>query len=266
MMHIISLGAGVQSTTMALMAAQGEITPMPDCAIFADTQSEPIKVYDHLRWLMSLNVLPFPVHIVTNGSLRDKVSRIRPKGKWAHQPIPAYLMGPNGAAPTNRDCTRDFKIVPIKRKVRELVGLTKKRAPKEPIVEQWIGISLDEAIRMKPSREAWIHHRFPLIEKRMSRGDCLEWLKRHDYPVPPKSACTFCPYHSNAMWRDMKLNDKASWQDAVELDNKLRNIWPAKELFLHRECKPLAEIDFQNAEDRGQLNMFNNDCEGMCGV
>ena len=38
--HIISLGAGVQSSTMALMAACGEITPMPQCAIFADTQAE----------------------------------------------------------------------------------------------------------------------------------------------------------------------------------------------------------------------------------
>jgi len=35
MKHVISLGAGVQSSTMALMAAAGEITPMPDCAIFA---------------------------------------------------------------------------------------------------------------------------------------------------------------------------------------------------------------------------------------
>ena len=60
MMHIISLGAGVQSTTMALMAAHGEIEPMPDCAIFADTGDEPQAVYDHLAWLMSGNVLPFP--------------------------------------------------------------------------------------------------------------------------------------------------------------------------------------------------------------
>lgn len=44
MLNIISLGAGVQSTTMALMAAHGEIEPMPDCAIFADTKVEPAAV------------------------------------------------------------------------------------------------------------------------------------------------------------------------------------------------------------------------------
>ena len=61
---VLSLGAGVQSTTMALMAAVGELQPMPDCAIFADTQDEPAAVYRHLAWLMS-GVLPFPVHVVT---------------------------------------------------------------------------------------------------------------------------------------------------------------------------------------------------------
>ena len=64
-LRAISLGAGVQSTTMALLAAHGEIGPMPDCAIFADTGWEPKAVYEHLEWLMSGNVLPFPVHIVS---------------------------------------------------------------------------------------------------------------------------------------------------------------------------------------------------------
>ena len=58
MINVLSLGAGVQSSTMALMAAKGEITPMPDCAIFADTQAEPQSVYDYLDWLEKQ--LPFP--------------------------------------------------------------------------------------------------------------------------------------------------------------------------------------------------------------
>jgi hypothetical protein len=73
MLRVLSLGAGVQSTTMALMAAHGEFDVLPDCAIFADTQSEPKAVYDHLKWLMSDNVLPFPVHIVTRGNLGEQV-------------------------------------------------------------------------------------------------------------------------------------------------------------------------------------------------
>lgn len=49
-LRCLSLGTGVQSTTMALMAARGALTPMPDCAIFADTGWEPEAVYDHLDW------------------------------------------------------------------------------------------------------------------------------------------------------------------------------------------------------------------------
>lgn len=71
-LRVLSLGAGVQSTTLALLAAHREIEP-PDAAIFADTQWEPAHVYEHLSWLRSPNVLPFPVHIVTAGDIRDGI-------------------------------------------------------------------------------------------------------------------------------------------------------------------------------------------------
>lgn len=72
MLTILSLGAGVQSSTLALMAAHGEITPMPDCAIFADTGSEPRKVYEWLDWLETK--LPFPVHrVMKDGGLLNNI-------------------------------------------------------------------------------------------------------------------------------------------------------------------------------------------------
>ena len=58
-LRILSLGAGVQSTTLALMIELGEV-PMVDCAIFADTMGEPKKVYEHLDWLKSK--LSYPLH------------------------------------------------------------------------------------------------------------------------------------------------------------------------------------------------------------
>ena len=53
-LKVLSLGAGVQSTTLALMINQGEL-PMVDCAVFADTKGEPKYVYDHLNWLKHFN-------------------------------------------------------------------------------------------------------------------------------------------------------------------------------------------------------------------
>src|SRR5690554_3624769 len=95
--HLLSLGAGVQSSTMALMAAHGEITPMPMAAIFADTQAEPPSVYEWLDWLEKQ--LPFPVHRVTKGSLEEDATRMRisKKGhKYSRTAIPFFTLSANG--------------------------------------------------------------------------------------------------------------------------------------------------------------------------
>ena len=42
-LRALSLGAGVQSTTLALMASHGAVRPMPDCTIFADAGREPTR-------------------------------------------------------------------------------------------------------------------------------------------------------------------------------------------------------------------------------
>lgn len=112
-LRVLSLGAGVQSTTLALMAARGEVGPMPDCAIFADTQAEPAAVYRHLNWLTSPGILPFQVHIVTAGNLSEHVAATRPKGRYLKVDIPAFVRAPDRTVGLiNRSCTRDFKIDP----------------------------------------------------------------------------------------------------------------------------------------------------------
>lgn len=267
MKRILSLGAGVQSTTMALLAAHGEIKPAPDLAIFADTQAEPGAVYDHLRWMMSGNVLPFPVEIVTRGSLEDQVRRSI--AGEAPNYVPWFSQGGDDSKGMLwRSCTDKFKLTPLRRRMRALVGLETGEQCKEPRVECWIGISTDEAMRMKPSQNNWCVHRWPLIELGMSRWDCLRWLERHGYPKPAKSACSFCPYRSDDAWRDLRDNHPADWQRAVAIDSEVRCGVKGSTgtLYAHRDFVPLAEADLSTAEDRGQLNLFNNECEGMCGV
>ena len=269
-LRVLSLGAGVQSTTLALMAAHGEVGPMPDCAIFADTGWEPRAVREHLAGLMSPNVLPFPVHIVSAGDIHADLLRAGSGERWAS--IPAFTRtvkrGRIDIGMIRRQCTKDYKIVPIRRKVRELVGLTRRRSPDYPIVEQWIGISFDETIRMKPSFEGWQVNRWPLIEKGMSRHDCLRWLERHGYPIPPKSACVGCPFHSDDRWREIRDGDPQSWAEAVEVDRAIRTGLRGirGEVYLHRSAVPLDEVDLSTLADRGQLDLWPNECEGMCGV
>ena len=270
-LRALSLGAGVQSTTLALMAAHGAVGPMPDCAIFADTGWEPKAVYEHLDWLMAPNVLPFPVFIVGPGNMRDNLLAAGRGERWASIPAFARSVDRRGNVSVGmirRQCTGDYKIEPIRRKVRELVQLTRKRSPTFAVVEQWIGISFDEVIRMKPSREAWQRNRWPLIEERMTRRDCLAWLRERDYPDPPKSACIGCPFHDNSRWRAMRDHDEEAWRDAIDVDRAIRTgIRGIRgEVYLHRSGVPLEEADLSTLADHGQLDLWPNECEGMCGV
>jgi len=258
MMHIISLGAGVQSSTMALMAALGEITPMPDAAIFADTGWEPKAVYEHLAWLTPL--LPFPVHIVSGGNLKAALIAGGSRRSKDFYTVPFFT---TDGGMGRRQCTSHYKVEPIRRKTRELLGRPKGPVPKNS-ASKWIGISLDEAVRMKPSGVQFEVKRWPLVELRVSRRDCLAGLTRHGYPIPPKSACLGCPYHSQEQWRDLKRS--AEWEETVAVERAIREGVGGRQQFMHPQRVPLDQVDLSTAEDRGQLNLFLNECEGMCGV
>ena len=273
-LRVLSLGAGVQSTTLALMAAAGEVGPMPDVAIFADTQWEPRAVGDHLAWLASGNVLPFPVHVVTAGNIREAIlaRRNTTGGRFAAIPWFGRVVQPNGAYGDvigRRQCTSEYKLAPIMRECRRLLG----KGPRERIakgaVEVWIGISTDEAVRMKPARQQWMTNRWPLIEAGMSRQDCLRWIERNGYPAPPKSSCIGCPFHSNAHWRAMRDTSPDEWADAVAVDKALRE-GPGRGIraveYMHPQRVPLDEADLSTQADYHAGDLFGNECEGMCGV
>ena len=271
-MHIISLGAGVQSSCMSLMAAAGELTPMPTCAIFSDTQGEPESVYRWLGWLEKQ--LPFPVYRVTAGSLEKAalVMNVTADGrKYSRTSIPFWTKSANGdlGRIQHRSCTSDFKLKPLFKKAKEIAKV--KRGEKNVRVIQWIGISLDEATRMKPSREPWAQSRWPLIEAGKRRSDCLAWMQRHGFPEPPRSACGYCPFHNNAEWRRLKNDEPAAFERAVQFERMVQETKKNSDNFdstpfLHRSCVPLDQIDFSNAEDRGQINLFENECEGICST
>jgi len=263
---VISLGAGVQSSTMAIMAAKGDF-PNVDCAIFADTGYEPKAVYTYLNFLS--NILPYPIFKVRKGNIRDDM--LAAKGTTNFVVAPFFtqnkITGKKGMV--MRQCTNDYKIQPIRTKIRELCNVKKgKHFPKDKYVEQWIGISTDEAGRMKPARDKYILNRHPLIEAKMSRQDCIDYLKKNDIPLPEKSACIVCPYHNDAYWHFMKTERQEEFADAVEFDKKIRTGSRKinDHLFLHRKCIPLDEVEFNKKETDKQLDMFNNECEGMCGV
>ena len=264
-MNILSLGAGVQSSTLALMAACGEIKP-PDCAVFADTQAEPRSVYDWLDWLETQ--LPFPVHRVTAGNLTETSTRIRigekSGKKYISHAVPAFTLAPDGTKGTwFRQCTDKHKLTPLRKTIDVL------RGEAEAVV--WIGISTDEAIRMKPSRVKGVTHVWPLIDLGMSRRKCLAWMEDHGYPHPPRSSCSFCPYHSDNEWRRLRDSEPEAFAAAVEYELRIQDA--ASQIYrldavpyLHSSRVQLTKVDFTTDAERGQMEFFGNECEGMCGL
>ena len=263
---ILSLGAGVQSTTLALMAARGEL-PMPDCAIFADTGWEPRAVYDHLDRLEA--ALPFPVHGVQAGNLRDDIEAKNSARSGRFAAVPWFTLDQGGnVGMGRRQCTAHYKLEPLGKKVRELLGYEGKGRVRG-LATILIGISTDEALRMKPARVRYMRNTWPLIDRGMSRAACLRWLENAGWNAP-KSSCIGCPFHSNAQWRDLKDNAPEEWAEAVRPDAIIRDGGSDRGIkaqqFMHRSCKPLADVDLSTWKERGQLDLFNNECEGMCGV
>lgn len=264
--HVVSLGAGVQSTAMLMMAAHGEITPKPKYAIFADTGWEPRAVYQHLEWLeQEAAKHGIQVIRVSNGNIRDDVYAHLRGDKKRIASMPFFLGGGSIHGPRNegkawRQCTQEYKLIPVNKEIRRLM---EKEGAEKAVV--WIGISWDEMTRAKPAQTKDLENRHPLLEKRMDRLNCLAWMKKKGYPLPPKSSCVGCPFHDNVMWLEMKRDYPEEWEEAVEFDRAIRDLPNFKKKpYLHRSCMPLNEVNI--GEDQGELDLFINECEGYCGV
>lgn len=222
---ILSLGAGIGSSAMALMMKDGHISgfPQPDYAVFADTQSEPKHVYDTVEWLRDL--LPYPIVTTSAGNLGENtwkaltgipVPERGHVGKHVgHIDLPVFSTSGLG----RRQCTGYYKISPIKAKIRELA----QAAPPALTAVQYLGISADEPRRVKPSLQKWLTSQYPLYEKSITRSDCRQYLDER-YPGNPvlRSACYFCPFHTNAEWLEIKEMYPELYQDALNMDQALQ--------------------------------------------
>ena len=255
---VLSLGAGVQSTTILLRSLKQESGfPHLDAAIFADTGYEPKSVYEHLARLQTVcEESGLPLYVVKRES---------PWAEWKNQ-IPVYCAGTGrSVSMTGRQCTKDYKIQPIRAKVRELLGTEPaKWVPRGYVANQVIGISADEAHRMRVPPEFWLRHVYPLVDLGLTRQDCLDWLAANWPYRVSRSSCWCCSFRGSAEWADLKTVDREDWRRAVEFDKELRRDWPSgmlAEPYLHQLLKPLDEVDLSVYS----CGLFSNECLGMCG-
>ena len=310
-LRVLSLGAGVQSTAVALMSAHGEL-PRFDACIFADTGWEPADVYAHFDRLKAhLEDRGIPTYVVSAGNIRDdhanpegehlfiRNPRLRPEFMGKQRSfIPFFTLGDGGqgrtlgddgelpievserqSSPplrkgkTRRTCTKTYKIEPVEKKIRELLGL--KPGARWPVgsvvVEQSFGISWDEVQRMSSPSHDCISHAYPLVDRRMTRDDCHTWLAEHGWTAP-RSACIGCPFHRNDEWRRMRDEAPDEWADAIDFDHTVRQrqadgLMTLQSVpFLHDSRVPLDEADIDDVKAEGTQLSFGIECKGFCGT
>ncbi len=286
-LDFLSLGAGVQSTALLTLCCERDPElgqwieqngyTWPSYAVFADTGNEPDSVYRHLEVLQRYaDERDFPVYItqyddiVTRTLLRvepDCPAKRIPSIPWFTKTIKGHTFS---KGQNRRGCTTTYKVEQIHRCVLEQLGFRRGERKKHlgVLFRSWIGISVDEAVRMKDSMYGFAENVYPLIfAKGWNRRDCEKQLAEvFPHPVP-KSACIICPFRNDTEWQRMKTEDPKSFQIACDFDVKTRN-YPgfANELYLHSSMQPLDSVVFDVDAENGQLELFDMECEGMCGV
>lgn len=246
---VLNLGWGVQSFTLVAMSAVGEL-PQIDFAIHADTTHEQQATYEfaakYTPWLSNRGVKVITVTGVNTEVVKNQ----------KETPLPAFTLSLSGKqGQLRRQCTDHWKIRPIRKYLRDTYG--------KPMVNQWLGISLDEVERVRDNDVKWINNVYPLLDLRMTRADCVRWLIGKGLDIPPKSACVFCPYKNKQAWQYLK-SVPADYEHACLADEAIRNTRPPYPLFVHPQRKPLRKIDLRSQTEQGQLELWSEECTGNC--
>lgn len=253
-LRILSMGWGVQSFTIACMSALGEL-PKLDYAIHSDTGYESKLTYAFSRkytpWLEEHGIKIVTTH-GTSGDTDEIFNKMKNGKLFACIPVFQANVSGSGTSMLRRQCTSKWKIRPIRR----VISNVRKRHP----VIQVMGISYDEMERMRSSDLKYLTYEYPLVNRKITRQDCVIWLEKNKIDVPPKSACVFCPYHSTQKWAHTKLIQE-DWEIAVKVDNLIRDYDIDKKSYLNMKLLPLEELDLSKYDDYDFI-----ECSGTCWV
>jgi len=290
--HVVSWGAGVQSTCLALLcidehpalmrALDRRGANLPEAFVFADTGDEKRETYLHV-WKMAkmMGESGYPLRVVRHpdAPLSEHVKEKAKAHDGGMATPPFYVESATGdpVPVLSRSCTHQFKAQPLDRWAKKYFDPPRGKALNGPVCAQWRGISTDEVTRMKPHPKRWATTWFPLIEMGWGRDQCREYVEGREYPdggqvQAVRSACVFCPYHDGKEWKEVKNSDHDDWERALELDDVLRNAWDGEGSIAGLETEPFLvaqRVRLRDAiieEEYEMFDRFEGECEGICGV
>ena len=261
MIQVCSLGGGKASTAMFLKSLHGHIDAKIDAAIWADTGREPQSTHDTIQRLTEYaKDFGVPIYTVraTLGDGDIYKAMLDPNSRNGQMPM--YFRNKKGEKTMlRRYCTNEFKVYPIRRLLRSEFKATFKNP-----VNTWLGYTVDEVSRMKPSNVKYEVRRYPLIEHRIYRSQCIEYLNKHGWDTVERSACTGCPYRSDSEYTILSEAEKLELAQFEEELN--RNGYQMKEgaedrveVRIHRSMTPVVERPYENSE---QLDLLDEMCDG----
>jgi len=251
---------------MIVLAAMG-VMPKPDLIVMADTEYEASNVFEYQRKHIQpiCDKMGVEYVIVKKSDYTDADITFKPGSDTV---LPAFFTefeGRNERGECGKQpgfCSDKWKKDPIHRYLNERFG---KDELDRRGVDMWIGMSFDEARRVKYPAGKW-QKRYPLFEAEILREQAIKIVQEYGLPEPPRSACWMCPNRHDDEWEWMKQNVPADFARAVKFEADLQEEF--EWLWLHKTGKPLATLDFvELSRSDKQMDIFERYCDtGMCFV
>lgn len=225
-----SCGGGRQSVGIAALIVQGRL-PVPDIAVIIDTEREKSTTWDYYDRVLKPELSNVGVNLVrVNKADYATVDLYRNDDLL----IPAFTTQKGQVSKMPTFCSNEWKQRVVRRYLRAQ-GVTD--------CDCWLGISINEADRMKDSGLKWLRHVYPLIDLGLSAEDCIALVIAQGWPEPPRSACWMCPNQGKKEWLEMSERDFKAAQ-AFEYQIQRRD----PHVFLTKTGQPLTRETVESAK------------------
>lgn len=184
--HVVAFGGGIDSTAMVIGLIERK-EPI-DLILFADTGGERPETYQHIdsfnAWLRERGCVE--VQIVRK--MKDGQVYTLEEDCLKNECLPSIAYG-------FKRCSDHFKIRPQHAFMRQWQPAIDVWASGGKVVK-YIGYDAGET-RRKENADRKVDnqydYKYPLIDWGWEREECIDAIKAAGLPLPPKSACFFCP-------------------------------------------------------------------------
>jgi hypothetical protein len=303
--HVLSWGGGTQSTALMIYMLENNM-PL-DYIIFADTKNEHALTYKQIYKVIKYVKEKYNKEIiVTSKNKKTKsdveITKMIEKGlnyrssEYADlfqshilffkgvlnsiDVMPLWVRDNDGKVGKTpfKACTFAFKLNQLMKELRNKLNIHSFSKNKH-LIHMYIGYSFDEIARFKPNPKSYAVNHAPLIDKNITKSQCIDYVEEKLGFTPRSSVCNMCFANDFDRVYDIYLHDKDGWKDILRLDdamcNKPKNHSLEQDVFMYRwqalENVRLKYIDmnqykekYDKLKETGQMSLFDEEQEWGC--